>query len=289
MRRLVTWLLDGLPCDPRSRRALDETLLDWATEEADAGASLARWSADVSGCLAIVRTLVWSTTRDVGSVPVLWLIKRAVLFCLLPAALISSPLIFPLLGTVSYPRIALLLALVTPESLTVTVPLGLLLGLMWRSRHVHVPPAATAAGVAAVMLAFLAWVLPFINELFSSMYTGALADALPALKPRLEVEARAEVQSIDVSWIRASGFAALAGAAVLLAESLFPRIALRRHKWIAAVPTAYLLAGAIVSAIAHIFMAGNLATAVALWAQAALMVLVACAIQRRTLRETRAA
>jgi len=33
MRRIIAWCVAGLPFEPRSRRAIDETLADWAHEE----------------------------------------------------------------------------------------------------------------------------------------------------------------------------------------------------------------------------------------------------------------
>src|SRR5262245_66273402 len=99
MRRLVTWLLDGLPFDPRSRRALDETLLDWGHEE-DAEHSK-RWLVGISGALAVLRALVVSTCRETVSLPFAWLVKRTALFGVLPAMLLTLPFLFPLVGPIS--------------------------------------------------------------------------------------------------------------------------------------------------------------------------------------------
>jgi hypothetical protein len=82
MRRLVTRFLDGLPCDPRSRRALDETLLDWAHEVHAEGSPVRQALIALRNLFAVVRAVVESTARGLIHVPYGWLAGRAMLFAL---------------------------------------------------------------------------------------------------------------------------------------------------------------------------------------------------------------
>jgi hypothetical protein len=294
MRRLVAWLFGGLPFDPRSRRAIDETLLDWAKEETEAGPGR-RWLVGLSGLLAIGRAAVVAASRETTSVPLWWLLKRSALFVVLPATVLSLPMVLPLLGTESAWRIPGVLAITAPEWLPTVAPLGLLLCLMWRPRHVHVQPIGTAIVVGAAMLVFLGWILPHTNEFLVAVYARPLADVLGPLSLRYVDEAtlidllRSTHHPVAVSvLLRITGFAALAATSVVLAESLYRRIALRKLDWIAAVPLAYMVTSGIVSGMVQTVLPGGIGATGTAWVQATLVLLVAGAIQRRTSREQRA-
>ncbi|MEZ5317752.1 MAG: hypothetical protein R2752_10160 [Vicinamibacterales bacterium] len=83
MRRL----LDGIPLDPRSRRAIDETLLDWAAEAARRASGLSRAWTGVCGVAAVSRVLAAALVRDGlatpwGSTAVrFWIVAVPVAFC----------------------------------------------------------------------------------------------------------------------------------------------------------------------------------------------------------------
>ena len=291
MRRLVAWIIDGLPFDPRSRRALDETLLDWAHEEAEAGPGR-RWLVGVSGLPAVGRAAIVAASRETTSVPLWWLLKRAALFVVLPATLLSLPMVLLLLGTDSAWRIPGVLVLLMPEWLPTVAPLGLLLCLMWRPRHVQVQPVGTAIIVCAATLLFLGWILPHTNAFLVAVYGRPMADVLGPLSLRYVDEATLIdlLRSINhpgavSALLRISGLAALAATSVVLAESLHRRIALRKLDWIAAVPMAYMLLSGIVSAMVQGVLPGFFAIAGTAWVQATLVLLLAGAIQRRTGRE----
>ena len=64
MRRAIAWVLAGLPFDARSRRAIDETLLDWDREATEAQTLSAATGAEVRGVLSIARVTSRSVLRE---------------------------------------------------------------------------------------------------------------------------------------------------------------------------------------------------------------------------------
>lgn len=64
MRRALAWLIDGVPLDPRSRRAVDETLADWAQEEQEEQTQVGRVLVDVRGAVSLVRVTSFAILRE---------------------------------------------------------------------------------------------------------------------------------------------------------------------------------------------------------------------------------
>ena len=85
MRRLVAALLDCLPFDPRSRRAVDETLFDWAHEEASAASASRRLATLVRALAAVAPALLVASLSEARRVPAGWLAGRLALFLGVPA------------------------------------------------------------------------------------------------------------------------------------------------------------------------------------------------------------
>src|SRR5262245_29897640 len=98
MRRLIAWLIDGLPFDPRSRRALDETFLGWAHEEKSAS-GVATGLVQISGVASIIRAMVRLAGREMTRVPLPWLFRRAALHVILPAVIGSVAVVWVLLAS----------------------------------------------------------------------------------------------------------------------------------------------------------------------------------------------
>ncbi|MEZ5317754.1 MAG: hypothetical protein R2752_10170 [Vicinamibacterales bacterium] len=79
-------LLAAIPFDPRSRRAIDETLLDWEAEAGRTTSPMRRWLLDVRTLVALARVLFVASLRTCRTTP--WAttaVRMAV--CLCPLAL----------------------------------------------------------------------------------------------------------------------------------------------------------------------------------------------------------
>jgi hypothetical protein len=79
-------LLRVLLADPRSLRALDETVADRELELAGAGTTPARVLCHLRSTFAVLRVLAMSLPREAAQSPLLWVAARGVLFAI-PAAL----------------------------------------------------------------------------------------------------------------------------------------------------------------------------------------------------------
>jgi hypothetical protein len=290
MRRFTTWIIDGLPFEPRSRRAIDETLLDWAHEEDRAASRSARWRVALAGAIAIVRTVGGSTFREAGQVPVSWLAGRFALFAGLPAAALSLPFISAL-GELNAVQTAALLAVVVCEFLPMVAPLGLLLCLMWRADRPALPVAGTALLVSAAMFVLTGVLLPFASREWWDGYISGFPASFRSLAPVSDPLAVDLVGALFaptphpgalIALLELAGASVQAGCVVVLAEALFRRIKLRRLRWIAAVPITFLLGGGIVTAMTYAVAPGPVGRALAAWTVAMAILTVAAAIQRST-------
>ena len=165
MRRAISWFLAGLPFDARSRRAIDETLLDW-DEEATAlrqaqgrrARPLEATVVELRGVASILRVTALSVLRE--SVDFRWFVSLGWRFAMLFG--FAFLMAFP--STLTYAdsdRALLLLTLsLLPSAIASLLPLALLLILAWR------PPAGRGPAVGGVMLvvvgtlALIGWIIP---------------------------------------------------------------------------------------------------------------------------------
>src|SRR5262245_44287600 len=90
MRQLLERLLTGLPFDGRGRRAIDETLLDWAHEEALASSAWQRAWTTTRALAGLTRSVAAALTLDVAHIPYGWLLGRLLLIGLPVCALLSG-------------------------------------------------------------------------------------------------------------------------------------------------------------------------------------------------------
>ena len=66
MRRVVTWFVDALPFDMRSRRAIAETLADWAHEAREQHGVLQRIGVDILSAISVARVASLALVREAG-------------------------------------------------------------------------------------------------------------------------------------------------------------------------------------------------------------------------------
>lgn len=255
MRRAVGRLLDLLPFDRQSRRALDEALRDWAHEHAGADTTFRRGLVCARSLLGVARTIVSTMAREVTRIPAGWLTARLLL------AMIPPVLVLATLGWGHMlPRIPLPWALrfemagfVLPQAALAVLPLALLLVVAWPHRDRTVPALGLAATALLGALAIGAWILPIANRAFhvaayasSSNIDRATAarTLLPAPPdlPSFELVSRAIERPagppMGVLLFR-TGLAVMAAAFVLLGSALARRPQAVRRLRITAVALVY--------------------------------------------------
>jgi len=148
MRRIIAWCVPGLPFESRSRRAIDETLADWAHEEQEAPTWGRRTLAGVQGILSIVRVVSISVIRenvDSGWCRGLarrWAFVAAVVMLL---ALATAAPMIDALGA----RTLTLAVLGVPLVLLAVLPPAIFLMFAWRPVSRAVPTAGTACFLAS--------------------------------------------------------------------------------------------------------------------------------------------
>src|SRR5262245_29641158 len=89
MRCAIAWLIDGLPFDPRSRRALDETMLDWAHEQRNAPTLGRRVLVQLRAAVAIARAVASAVVGDIVRTPWMPLTFRALVVLVTPLVAIT--------------------------------------------------------------------------------------------------------------------------------------------------------------------------------------------------------
>jgi len=286
MRRIVTWLLDGLPFDPRSRRALDETLLDWAHEEAGGRSVAAKGLALCGGLLAIVRAIAGSALKESSDVPIGWFSARVVRHAVLPTAVAAVVLAWPLASAFSYYRAAQLIATFAPTLVVMFAPPALVLALAWRADARRVPAAGAALAASCLVPLMTVVILPPATWAFGEIYMRALAEAIGVDRP-LSAEAMAWRRLLGIAggpipvivWLVGSG--ASAGACVWFGAALSARVRLRSVLWLVAVPIVYFAMSGVVSVLIRLVASGPLADAVGTWVFASLVLALAVVIGHR--------
>ncbi|MEZ5317753.1 MAG: hypothetical protein R2752_10165 [Vicinamibacterales bacterium] len=190
MITVVRHFLAAIPFDPRSRRAIDETLLDWEAEAADAtrGPASGRAALDVRWSVALVRVVLLATAREAAGVPLSWLAVRLTVGLLFLAVLLAVPWAWRagwLLPVDVWLPSALLLL---PANLVAIAPPGVFAALAIRPGRRPVPVVGTAC-VVLVVLSAAVTVVPAANEAFrQTIYAATTAGrsgtpALPTWTP----------------------------------------------------------------------------------------------------------
>ena len=232
MRRLVAWLLAGLPFDARSRRAIDETLLDWDREVTEAKALAEVTGAEIHGVASILRVTSLSVLRE--SVDLRWFVSLGWRFAILVgfAVVITFP---GALGYADSDRALLLLTLsLLPSTIASLLPLALLLILAWR------PPAGRGPAVGGVMLvvvgtlALVGWIIPSSLQGFREMVFWILMNR--------EGQVTAGLRSVQASpsVLVLAGWTCLTGALALFGSALAQRGGLHSRVWLPVAPVSLL-------------------------------------------------
>ena len=241
MRRVVAALLAVLPFDPRSRRALDETLLDWAHEEARARSAPQRAVTSLRGPAGVARAFAWAVLQETGHVPYGWLAGRIAMFVLLPAALMAVwlyahmwPGLVALASTGSRLELS---GLLVPHEIEVLLPVMFFLAAACARGERHLPGLGLALVASALTLAFTGWIEPLANHRFAvaanvlwwpghpnSGFGGPGAETtLPTLWSLAYATRESYVFSYGLYYVvLKTGVALLAGALVLLAVAARP-------------------------------------------------------------------
>jgi hypothetical protein len=158
VRRLVDATI-GAMLDARARRAIDETLLDWAHEAQEARGPVAGLLCHLRAVLALARTITAIVLHEIAELPknTVWL--RATLWLIVPFLSYLS----------SYDAVHLTKALLLfPSCLVMFGPVALFLAGIWQPRAGR--PGTPFLGLAALSLvvAFVnaGWVMPAANQEF---------------------------------------------------------------------------------------------------------------------------
>ncbi len=231
MRRIIAWCVAGLPFEPRSRRAIDETLADWAHEEQEAPTRGRRTRAGVQGILSIARVVSISVIRetvDPGWCRGLgrrWGLVTVVVMLLTLAT--AAPM-----ADATVARTPILAVLSVPLMLLAVLPPAIFLMFAWRPVSRAVPTAGTACFLAVVVLALAGWLVPLssdvLNDIIRRSLDGTIGSDYPPPLSRGEAV------------LAVTGWASLAGATAMCAAMVARRSPLRSRWWLAGVPAIYL-------------------------------------------------
>jgi hypothetical protein len=236
MRRLVGRLLEILSFDPRSRRAIDETLLDWAAETERESSAIRRVFAHALGLVGVLRAVVGCSFGEIGRLPFGWVLPRILLLGV-PMMLISQTPLFYQLGGLGPLRLADMMAWALPRAAVVVAAPLLCLAVGWRSHDRHMPAVGTALLTGLVMTVLVVGILPITNALFSARYFQAYADMHGHPLRGTLSGTTADIRL--AGWMLVSGDAALAVAAALLGAALSRSNRLHSWLWIPVIPAAY--------------------------------------------------
>lgn len=233
MRRAIAWLLGGLPFDARSRRAIDETLLDWEGEATEAKTLAEVTGAEIHGVASILRVTALSVLRE--SIDFSWcrgLGRRFLRFAAVTAVLgvLATAAAVSDLGTAALALGTLLASVISLWFL----PSALLLIIAWRPLTRTGPAFGASVLVGLMMFVAVWWLLPVVSDPLNEIIQArirALAEAgVPGFAgppPRNPAESPA----IDMA-----GIVCLVAGAVMFAGALARKSALHSRWWLVGVP-----------------------------------------------------
>ena len=171
MRRFIAHVMHRLPFDDRGRRAVDETLLDWAHEEALTTSPWGRAWVTTRALAGVARSLTAAVALDVVHVPYGWLIGRLILIGTPFVALLAGRPLFDQAAAlaardVDAGTISVLLALLVPQAVAIVFPLALYWTVLYPQRQYRIPPIGVATAAFITTLLLIGWVSPFANQEF---------------------------------------------------------------------------------------------------------------------------
>ena len=230
MRRIIAWCVASLPFAPRSRRAIDETLADWAHEDQQAPTRGRLFRAGVQGVLSTARVLSISVIRETvdpgwgRGLARRWGLVAAVVTVLALATV--APMVDALGG-----QTFTLAVLSAPLVLLAVLPPAIFLIFAWRPVSRAVPTAGTACFVAVVVLALAGWLVPLSSDLLQDVLRRSLDVAIGLDYP--------PPLSRSEALLAVTGWACLAGATAICGAMVARRFPLRSRWWLAGVPANY--------------------------------------------------
>jgi hypothetical protein len=236
MRRIVAWFFGGIPFDGRSRRAIDETLMDWAHEVRQAPTRGRRAFATLQGALAVARVVSLSVLREAADLD--WCRGLVLRFGLLAGvvALFSvgqSAIMFPGLGA----GILRVSFLTTPVILLALLPPALLLILAWRPAGRSVPTAGAACLLAVASLVLAGWLVPLSSDRVNDLLDQSLRPMPPDLQDSPPLADSLPLPS--AMRLHMTSWAWLFAAVVIFASKLARWAPLRSRWWLTGVPALY--------------------------------------------------
>jgi hypothetical protein len=254
VRRAVTSLLAALPFEPRSRRAIDETLLDWAHEADGAETPGRRFVVHARSGAGLLRALVVSSALETLRLPLHWFASRVVVLLALPSVVLvlASYGFSPSAAREASATYRHALLLLVPDAAAWLAPMAFFYFAVWAPRQ-RCPPVIGVALAASVCTFVVAgWIAPVSNQRFRVQVFNAVAqghaDAGPVLTKGLteltlfELAGRAFEGSpgaLNMVGYR-TGKAAAAGIFVLFGAAVMQRA--RRQWWLWLVPPAVVVA-----------------------------------------------
>lgn len=197
MRRVVRGIVHALPLDARGRRAMDETLADWAHESTLATGALGRAVSALGALFAVVRTLLLLTVHETSRIPISWAVRRFLPIVVISSFALTMKTSASVLSTGlwhSHPGLLGWLALMLAP---VALPWACLVAIATTPRGRSLPLLGLAAIAVAVSVVLNGWIGPDSSQQFrQSVYqilTGApmgheLTRGLQELRPHALVE-----------------------------------------------------------------------------------------------------
>jgi hypothetical protein len=237
VRRAIAWIVGGLPFDARSRRALDETLLDWEGEATESNSVAERTVTEIRGLLSIARVTSMSVLRE--SIDFSWLRGLGRRFAVAGAIVLALTVWFAV-GTASefgVGAVEIVPFFAAAVSLAI-LPIALVLIIAWRPRIRSVPSVGTALVLTVSLFALTQWAMPHWQWRASEL-------TWPYVKADLEAKGVEVNQSYLPKRrpppfpLESIGSACLAGSGIILAAAFARRRTLQSRLWLVGLPVLY--------------------------------------------------
>jgi hypothetical protein len=239
-------VIDGLPLDARSRRAVDETLADWAHEEHEEPDGAHRTIVGLRGALSLVRVTAMGVFRD--AIDFSWcrgLGSRAA-WVLAGVGILAGLITVPGVSVVGgwAPVVGAVLALNLAANF---LPVIVFLIFAWRPSAREVPRAGAALAIATIVLVVTAGILPPLNRFIQVVLDVLVTASADETGVRVAVSA-APIPGLATMAVL--GAVCLIGATVLLASTVAQRSPLTSWSWLVGAPVAYVV-GMVVLTMAY--------------------------------------
>ena len=298
MPSLFTTLLSWIPFDVRSRRAIDETLLDWTHEAAAAATPGARIAVNLRSTLALLRTLVFASAAETWRVPAGWFLSRLLILIILPASLLTWSAFGALATALKFPSPAALdaFAMLVMNMAATIAPMGFFYFPGWLPRKRPVPLFGTALLAACLMLLATGWIVPATNQRFREVASTTLnGGASPSRLDRGWTEltlpelafgdANAVTHLISrLGLVAAAGAFVFAGAALVRGGSRRRRLA----AWVVPIASFYALIG-LAELLQTAGMRHAVASALSIWMLATAAIVTAVLLRPASVPDSPAA